>query len=443
MSAPVVIAFCSAALALLLGLVIPLAAKRKSVARLAFGGGMLALSAEAFCSGMASLSSRPDAILHWRGFGLVAASFFPGFWLLFSLTYARGNANDFQDRWRTVIAGAFAVPLLNALVFSGDLLKPVRSAANSDGWVVGLDTSGMFAMMFLIVSSVLILMNLERTFRSAVGTMRWRIKYVVLGLGLIFAVRAFTSSQSLLFRAVDPSFDAIDMGALLVGCLVMIRSLLRLGHFEVTVYPSSAILNNSITVMLAGVYFLSIGVFANYASRIGGTKAFSLKALGVLALLVLFTMVLLSDRVRLYVRRLYARYFQRPLHDYRTVWLAFTEQTATHVEETELCRAVAKLVSDLFQVLSVNLWVVSPQSQSFSLVASTTLTQRSSAYLMPEGTAADEVLRALRAHRTRLIWTPRASTGRQPCGGVIRVSLRKAATGCVFPCLPAAKCWAS
>ena len=40
--------------------------------------------------------------------------------------------------------------------------------------------------------TVLILMNLERTFRSAVGTMRWRIKFIVLGLGIVFGARIYT-----------------------------------------------------------------------------------------------------------------------------------------------------------------------------------------------------------------------------------------------------------
>lgn len=397
MDTPVIIAFASGSLALLLGFVIAFASKR-TTARWAFSGAMVALGLEAVLSGMALDSGSPDRMLHWRSLGLVAASFFPGFLVLFSLTYARGNASEFLGRWRMVILGTFTVPLLNALVFAGDLLRPLRDADASQAGIFALAPAGMFVQMFLVISSVMILMNLERTFRSAVGTMRWRIKYVILGLGLILAVRAYTSSQSLLFRAADPAFEAINLGALLLGSLVMVRSLLRVGHFEVTVYPSHAILQNSVTVILSGVYFLSIGMFANYVSHSGGTRAFPLKALGVLVSLVLFTMVLLSDRVRLYLRRLYARYFQRPLHDYRTVWRTFTEGTASHVEEGALCRAVAKLISDLFQVLSVNIWLVNHDTQTFSLVASTTLNQKSGAFLTPAGQDANEVIQALRAN---------------------------------------------
>ena len=47
--------------------------------------------------------------------------------------------------------------------------------------------------------------------------MRWRIKFLVLGLGVIFSARIYTRSQALLFSHYDPSLTIIDAGALIVG----------------------------------------------------------------------------------------------------------------------------------------------------------------------------------------------------------------------------------
>ena len=57
--------------------------------------------------------------------------------------------------------------------------------------------------VILLVAFVWILMNLEQTFRSAVGTMRWRIKFVILGLAVIFGARLYVRSQALLFSTYD------------------------------------------------------------------------------------------------------------------------------------------------------------------------------------------------------------------------------------------------
>ena len=45
--------------------------------------------------------------------------------------------------------------------------------------------------VILLVALVLILTNLEQTFRSAVGTMRWRIKFVIVALAVIFGARLY------------------------------------------------------------------------------------------------------------------------------------------------------------------------------------------------------------------------------------------------------------
>ena len=71
----------------------------------------------------------------------------------------------------------------------------------------------------LLVSAVLILTNLEKTFRSAVGTMRWRIKFLILGLGVVFGARIYTGSQTFLFSRQDPGLAIIEAGALIVGCI--------------------------------------------------------------------------------------------------------------------------------------------------------------------------------------------------------------------------------
>ena len=65
----------------------------------------------------------------------------------------------------------------------------------------------------------MILNNLEKTFRSTVGTMRWRIKFMILGLAVIFATRIYTLSQMMLFSEFDLTLVDIEAGALIIGCV--------------------------------------------------------------------------------------------------------------------------------------------------------------------------------------------------------------------------------
>jgi putative PEP-CTERM system histidine kinase len=203
--------------------------------------------------------------------------------------------------------------------------------------------------------------------------MRWRIKFMILGLGVLFAVLAYTSSQALLYGNVNPALQVLFSGAVLVGSLLITRSLFRSGHFEVSVYPSQLVLHNSLTVLLAGVYLVIVGVLAKAVALLGGAASFPFRAFLVLIGLVVLSVILLSDRMRLHLRQFISRHFQRPLYDYRTVWRNFAEATARCLEERQLCSAVVKLSSGIFQALSVTIWLVDEKHQGLHLAASSSL----------------------------------------------------------------------
>src|SRR5579859_109675 len=397
MSNAAILAFASSILAVAVALTVAWH-ERRSLAHWAFVGGMLVLAMESTFVWLSEDALLPEDLVRLQVLKLISMSCLPGVWLFFSLSYARGNYREFLSRWRFVLAAALLLPLALAGWFHDELITPIPPSATLSQWQFRLGTPGAALNLLFLLGCVLVLMNLERTFRASVGTMRWRIKFMVLGLGVLFCVRAYTSSQVLLFRRVDPSLDGVNSAALLVACLLILRSLLREGHFDVNVYPSQSVLHNSVTFFLAGIYLLIVGVFAKVVTIIGGQSSFTLKAFLVLVALVLLTVLLLSDRVRLHTKRFVSRHFQRPLYDYRTVWRRFTEGIASRMDQRELCQSTVKLVADLFQVLSVTIWVVDEKKEKLAFAASTSLFEAQGGELCPPAADALEVIRALGNH---------------------------------------------
>ena len=371
--------------------------ERRSVAHWAFVAGMVALAVEDVCFALTADAGSPEEMVYWQNWRLVATSFLPGIWLFFSLSYARGNYSEFLKRWRFVLAAAFLMPIGLVILFGDDLIVSVGHTLTGY-WMFGLGIPGIVLNLLFLLSSVLVLMNLERTYRAAVGTMLWRIKFMILGLGVIFGVQAYIASQVLLFHALNLSLQAVTATAVLLGGVLILRSLFRAGHFNTDVYPSQSALHNSLTVLLAGVYLLIVGVFAKVVTFLGGDAAFTLKAFVLLVALVLLAILLLSDRVRLHTRRFVSRHFQRPLYDYRSVWRRFTEGTAPCVKQAELCQAAVKLVTDIFQVLSVTIWLVDDKRENFVFATSTFLSETKANDLKPQSVDAMEVMRALENH---------------------------------------------
>ena len=141
-----------------------------------------------------------------------------------------------------------------------------------------------------------------------------------------------------------------------------------------------------------------VGVFAKIVEWMGGDTSFQAKAFIILVALVGLTIVGLSDRVRLYTRRFISRYLQRPLYDYRTVWRSFTEAIASRVKQEELCEAAAKQIAEVFQALSVTIWLVDEKRENLSFAASTSLLPAAGKELGPQKEEALAIIRAMQDH---------------------------------------------
>ena len=198
-------------------------------------------------------------------------------------------------RWRYALAAAFLAPVGLALFLWNSLIVPIDRSDSGYHWAFGLGVAGMGLFFLLLLAAVLVLVNLECTFRASVGTMRWRIKFMILGLGVLFAVRAYTSSEVLVFRTLNPSLQSVNSVGLLVACLLISRTLLRAGHFDVSVYPSQSVLHSSLTLLLAGIYLVIVGALARLLGVLGGGASFHLKAFVVLVSLVVLAVLLLSS----------------------------------------------------------------------------------------------------------------------------------------------------
>jgi hypothetical protein len=150
---------------------------------------------------------------------LVTKSFLPGFWLAFSLTYSRGNYLKFLATWKYFLAAAFLFPIGIALGFHSELIHLLSRADTDQGWGLSFGRAGKALNVVYLIAAVMVINNLETTFRSAVGTMRWRIKFLVLALAVIFAGRIYTLSQSMLYSSYDLRLTDVESGALLVGSI--------------------------------------------------------------------------------------------------------------------------------------------------------------------------------------------------------------------------------
>ncbi len=395
-SGPITLAYLGGACAFVLALGGAMRARR-SLPRWAFAAGMLLLATDALLAAYAARATELGASQHWQQWRMMVCSFAPAVWLLFSLTYSRG---DSSLRSRKV----------SGLLFASSLLPVICLFARQDAFVAfgpngsfpaaaslfRLRPAGMVLYGGFLLGAIGTVMNLERTFRASVGTIRWRIKFMLLGVGVIFVTRIYTGSQILVFRAIDPALGNIDIGALILATPLILRSFFRAGHFDFDVYPSESILRRSLTLLLAGLYLVIVGALAKAVAYFGGDAAFAAKAFFVMVALVALALVLQSDRAHQRLAHFVSRHFHRPVYDYRTVWKKVADATMSHVDQTELARAIAAMVADLFQTLSVNVWLANEKKDVVRVIASTSIRDNDAA-CTAEASAAAEILAHFKA----------------------------------------------
>jgi putative PEP-CTERM system histidine kinase len=357
--------------------------KDRSIAIWCFSVGMLTFALENLFGAMWREAVNPENASFWGMLTLVTKSFLPGVWLCFSLTYSRGNARTVPARAWFLALAALLIPVGMSLAFRDQLVPVSPYAEPGADWWVRSHAAAKTLNGFQLVAAVVILMNLEKTFRAAVGTMQWRIKFVVIGLGIVFGASIYTMSQALLFSADVLVLSDVDTVALLIGCVLVVIALVRSGFGEIDVYPSHAVLRTSLTFVLAGAYLFVVGFFAQVVARTGKAGAFQLQAFVVLLAFALLAMLLLSNRIRQRIHCIVSRHFKRPQYDFRQIWTRVTKSMSNVFDQSGLCAAAAKLISETFNVLSVSIWLLDEQDR-LAFAASTSKSEREAADVLPK-----------------------------------------------------------
>jgi putative PEP-CTERM system histidine kinase len=362
--------FVAAAFGLLLA-VASLLQKKSSLAAWCFFAGMVVLAVDSLSTGLSLHATKLSEVLHGLTLGLIVKSFVPAAWLGFSLIYSRGDYRESLARWRIPLAIAALLPVGLSLGFQQQLVEVTLPGPADEQPHLRFGEMAKALNVILLVASVWILMNLEQTFRAAVGTMRWRIKFVVLGLAVIFGARLYVQSQALLFSAYDTTWSGVESSGLLIGGIFLAVAYVRTGFTQIDVYPSRSVLGSSVTVLLVGGYLFVVGVLARIIKRFGGAESFRFQAFVVLLGMAGLAVLLLSDRIRQRIHAFVGRHFARAQHDSVQIWTGFSRRLANVKDEADLCAVSARLVSETFEVLSVTVWLVDEQKEQLIAAAST------------------------------------------------------------------------
>ncbi|MDH3215844.1 MAG: PEP-CTERM system histidine kinase PrsK [Candidatus Krumholzibacteria bacterium] len=316
---PVVLSFGAGLLLVALGLLHLLRGQYKPQKTL-FIVIVLLLALLQFVLGILLLTtSRGQAITALRvllGLGL----FLPALTVLFFMLFGKRNEREILESRRPWIV--LAVILLGIVA----VLLPVEFVATEvhflEGlfWGVSFSGFGKLLGVGLLLSVVYSLFLFENMWRLASVPEKTTLKYPMLGIVTASILTFVVLSRVIAFALLDRNHVAVYSSGLVALSASFLFATMRYRLFDVRVYIGRNVVSSFVTIILAGVYLLALGLISFLAKWLG--LPYDQLTLGVLGVLGVFFLVaiLISGRAKRRIRRYLDQNFYLNRYDYRSEW---------------------------------------------------------------------------------------------------------------------------
>jgi putative PEP-CTERM system histidine kinase len=337
---------------------------RRRLSVFALVGGLLACVVLEFCDFQALI--RPDELAIWKQAALAAEGVLPFFWLLFALTFSR------EGGWRGIslpamilLAATLAFPFA---VFRLSLPEVFYSPDFVDEKLLFLGAGGYFFYVALMTFLVVAMFHLERTLVALPRPDRWRVKFEVIGAGVLLAVLVVYYSQALLYRSIDMNLMPVRSLSLVLAIVLMVVSRCRRGEV-VRIQVSRDIAYRSVVVLSVGFYLIGLGLFGAGMRYLGqsGNRVFFIMLAVVCGLAVVAA--LLSEKIRRRIRVVLHKNFYQRKYDYRQEWQAFTDKLTAAKNREELERGILEFFSETYSLSGTALYLRDQEAARFRCAA--------------------------------------------------------------------------
>ena len=236
-----------------------------------------------------------------------------------------------------------------------------------------LDRLGQFSTIIQLVVTVAILGGFDTYLRGSRHEDRWRMKYLIVGLGGINLVRFFLLSQMLLFQVVLAAYVTTAAATLVFGNLAVGASLIRTRLLRSEVTVSRDLVYRSLVVVALGGYLLVVGALGSLLNYMGIAEELLWGSVLIFVSSLAVGAVLLSESVRWRVKRFIARHFYRTKYDYREQWLRFTQRLGSLVSLEQLGPVLVSGVTDAAGAARGALYLVGARDGRYHLAGTVEL----------------------------------------------------------------------
>jgi putative PEP-CTERM system histidine kinase len=248
----------------------------------------------------------------------------------------------------TTLAGTIPRTIVNAARWAcgAILIAPVALLIAAAHTNIMFDGEQLLSRVGL-GSALLVLILIEQIYRNASPTARDGLKYLVIGVGVIFAYDLFLYSQTeLLSEITADAWSTRGVANSLAVPLIAIAAR-RNGEWSLDVFVSRQVVFHTSAFMIIGAYLVVMAVGGFYVREVGGAWG----RVGQIAFLagaaVVLASLLSSNALRRHAQVFISKHFYRNKYDYRIEWLRFIN-TLSSGEEEDVRRTSIRAIAQIF-----------------------------------------------------------------------------------------------
>ena len=207
-----------------------------------------------------------------------------------------------------------------------------------------------------LLACVIGLVVLEQVVRNTREDLRWRLRYLNIGLGTIFGFGVVHHASGLLFSAHLPTLVVLQPAVLALAAPFIAVASLRNRKNQLSLNVSRQFVFRSGVLIATGGFLLAMAVAGYYVNLFGGDLGTVLvvfvATLGTLALFVAFG----STRVRTHLKMFIAENLYQLKYDYRDEWIRVTRQLAEPNPDFDLSQQAIRALMGVLHCPGGALW---------------------------------------------------------------------------------------
>tara|TARA_R110002110_G_scaffold383245_4_gene594682 strand:+ start:42091 stop:44205 length:2115 start_codon:yes stop_codon:yes gene_type:complete len=246
-----------------------------------------------------------------------------------------------QKRW-------FESFYFKVFLFSLTSLLIINSTFIAVDWHPGISSIfSKFAFVGNIILSVIVLALLEHLYLSTPPDRRWGIKFICIGLGILFSYDFYLFANALMLNGVDPIMWEVRGGVSAIIAPLIAIGALRNRKWQTTFMPSRRLIFSSTAFISCGVYLLIMASVGYGIREFGGNWGKALQVLFLTGSVVVLALLLASGSARAFLQQFLVKNFFKLRYDYRKEWLNISKilsEADSQTLQSLTIRTVANLV---------------------------------------------------------------------------------------------------